>query len=172
MNRWLDFTSEVLFPSNSNEGILGSVDFNLFLMKVAGCPYPDIKNKWLQYFHYLYCFIAVLIFAIVYLFFELVDLYHSFNDIDALANNACLSLSHISGCIKILNVIFQLSEVMDIINTFRVLTKTYVRSEKQKIAFSKGELENKVPLFLYVSIVGFTGFLAIFFLFASEFFYS
>ncbi|KAL5280502.1 hypothetical protein ACFFRR_004465 [Megaselia abdita] len=167
MNRLLYFSSEVLFPSNPKEGVLGSVEFNLFLTKVAGYPYPDIKNKFLQYLHYFYCFIAVLGFSIVYVIFELLDLFYSFNDINALANNACLSLSHVSGCFKILNVIYQLNEVVNIINSFKKLTMTYVKSEKQELTFYKAELENKVPLFLYVSIVTFTGLLGIGFLLAN-----
>lgn len=170
MNRLLYFSSEVLFPSNPKKGILGSLKFNLFLCKLAGLPYPNIKDKVLQYLHYFYCFITVLGYGVIYVVFELLDLYYSLDDIDALANNACLSLSHVSGCAKLLNVIFQLDEIVDIINTFKKLTITYVKSKEQELSFYKGELENKIPLFLYVTLVMFTGVLGMGFLLASKWF--
>lgn len=168
MNRLLYFASEVLFPSNLRGGVLGSVEFNLFLVKASGCPYPDIKNKRLKYLHYLYCFIAVVGFSIIYVAFEFLDMYYSLDDINALASNACLSLSHLSSFFKMLNVVLKLREIVEILKALKKLTITYVKSKKQEEAFYMNELENKVPLLLYIAIVSFTGILAIAFLFTSE----
>lgn len=168
MNRLLHFASKVLFPSNPKEGVLGSVDFNLTLAKAAGYPYPVESGKCSQYAHYFYCVLAVLGLGIIYVVFELLDLYYSLHDIDALASNACLTFSHVSGAFKMFNLIFHRNEVQDIINTFKKLTIAYVKSKTQESAFYKGELENKLPLLFYVSIVSFTGFLAVIYLLASE----
>lgn len=165
MNRFIYFASEVLYPSNPRTGVLGSVNFNLFLTKIGGFPYPDFKNKKIGQLHYIYCLNVLIICNLLYTFCEQIDLFYSLHDLNALTKNACLTLSHISGTLKYINVFFRVHEVQKIIEKFEEHTKNYVKSKDQEISFFKGEFQNKVPLIFYISIVMFTGVLGMRFLF-------
>lgn len=162
MNRVVNYLSVGLFPSKPEEGIIGSLEYNLWLAQLVGYPFSKLWNPVLQKIYFGILFIA----GVIYTFFELLDLTESVSNINDFTNNACLSINHICVHMKTVNLIHHFQEVNSIMQDLREMVKMYVCSDSQKKTFIRLELENKVPLAVYVTIIVFTVFLVMIMLIA------
>lgn len=157
MNKILNYLSVGMFPSKPEEGIIGSLEYNLWLAQLAGYPF---SKSWKPVLQKIY-FGALFTTGVIYTFFELLDLTESVSNINDFTNNACVTINHICVHMKTVNLMYHFQEVNNIMQELRKMVKMYVCSESQKKAFIRLELENKVPLAVYVSIIFVTIFLII-----------
>ncbi|XP_054085787.1 odorant receptor 85b-like [Zeugodacus cucurbitae] len=157
------------FPSEAGKGQIGSIEFNIWLSQMVGVPLPPsfvplrrrplINGLLLTYG----CTLTFLHFC--YVLFEFYDMYIYWSDFYAFTQNFCLSMSHFSGALKISNLLFHLGTLQGAILKLKHVTKTYIKTEKQLQIFARAELQNKLFLIIYATVVGFTGFTAMIMLF-------
>ncbi|XP_075161659.1 odorant receptor 13a-like [Haematobia irritans] len=148
-----------IFPSKVEEGEIGSVKLNIWLAQITGVPIIGLKKEsfGIQAFVLVYGIFTTAVVTFIYTGFEIYDLVLNWHDLDSLTQNTCLSLTHITGALKAVNLIFHLPQLRKVLGQLKYVTKTYIKSEKQLNAFHDGELENKLVLSVYMSLVGFTG---------------
>uniref|UniRef100_A0A1I8P655 Odorant receptor n=1 Tax=Stomoxys calcitrans TaxID=35570 RepID=A0A1I8P655_STOCA len=148
-----------MFASNIQEGEIGSVKLNLWLAQITGVPIIGLKEEsfWVKTFLLMYGIFTTAVVTFIYTGFEIYDLVLNWSDLDSLTQNTCLSLTHIAGALKAINLIARLPDLHKVLHQLKYVTKTYIKSEKQLKAFLDGELENKLVLSIYMGLVGFTG---------------
>ncbi|XP_061395479.1 odorant receptor 85b-like [Musca vetustissima] len=150
-----------IFPSDVDKGEIGSVNLNIWLAQITGVPIIGLKHEsnWVRNIILIYGIFITTVVTFIYTGFEIYDLYMNWHDLDSLTQNTCLSLTHISGAIKTVNLILRLPRLRGVIRKLKHVTKTYIKSEKQLLVFYDGEVENKLVLSIYIGIVAFTGFM-------------
>lgn len=102
MESLVKFSSRV-FPSEPSFGQIGSIELNIWLAQISGLPLVGLKkeSKSLKIVLILYGLIFTTLITFFYTAFEIYDLILCWPDLDTLTQNACLSLSHLSGLTKV-----------------------------------------------------------------------
>lgn len=96
------FFSKV-FPSDVEKGEIGSVKLNIWLAQLTGVPIIGLKResyvvRTLLLFYGIFITTTV---TFIYTGFEMYDLAVNWHDLDSLTQNTCLSLTHLSGAVKV-----------------------------------------------------------------------
>lgn len=91
------------FPSNVEKGEIGSVKLNIWLAQITGVPIIGLKDEssLIKNLILLYGIFTTTVVTFIYTGFEMYDLYMNWHDLDSLTQNTCLSLTHVSGAIKV-----------------------------------------------------------------------
>ncbi|XP_067642829.1 odorant receptor 94a-like [Eurosta solidaginis] len=163
----LEALSSRIFPSDPLIGKIGSIRYNVWLAQLFGVPIVGLKEESPRMRNLLlvYGVLATLVFDFIYTGCEIYDLILCWPNLDKLTQNISLSLTHVAGIIKVVNLFYHLEDVAKVVKKIEYAVKTNVTSKSQMRAFFGGEFENKLPLTIYAAIVGFTGILGIIFLF-------
>lgn len=103
MRRLKNFVRDI-FPSKVEEGEIGSVKLNIWLAQITGVPIIGLKEETfgVKTLILLYGIFTTTTVTFIYTGFELYDLVLNWHDLDSLTQNSCLSLTHVSGAIKVL----------------------------------------------------------------------
>nr|BCU01693.1 olfactory receptor [Zeugodacus cucurbitae] len=159
--------SSRIFPSDPSKGKIGSIEYNVWLAQLFGVPVVGLKaeSPLMRIALGIYGVLLTLLVTFIYTGFEIYDMILCWPNLDDLSQNICLSLTHIAGVLKVINILYRLDEVAHVVRRIEYSAKTYVVSKRQLVAFYRGEFENKIPLTIYASLVGFTGVLGIIYLF-------
>ncbi|XP_053954918.1 odorant receptor 94b-like [Anastrepha ludens] len=156
-----------IFPSDPAIGQIGSLQYNVWLAQLFGVPIVGLKaeSPSMRAALVVYGFLATLVVTFLYTGFEIYDLILCWPDLDILTQNICLSLTHVAGVIKVVNIIYRLDDIAIVVRKIEYAAKTYVISKNQLKEFLRDEFKNKIPLTIYASLVGFTAVLGIIYLF-------
>ncbi|XP_039965430.1 odorant receptor 85b-like [Bactrocera tryoni] len=153
-----------VFPSEADKGQIGSIEFNIWLSQMSGVPLspwfvPLQRTRLVN--GLLLTYGSFLTFTnFFYILFEFYDLYICWPDFYAFTQNFCLTMSHFAGALKIYNVLFHLRTLQGAILKLKRATKSYIKTDAQHKIFARAEMENKLFLVIYATVVGFTGFVA------------
>ncbi|XP_065359867.1 odorant receptor 4-like [Calliphora vicina] len=166
IRNWRDFVGNI-FPSNPEIGEIGSLKLNIWLANITGVPIIGLKKESnnMKLLILVYGICTSFLVTFVYTGFEIYDLILNLDDLDKITQNICLSLTHVTGTVKIANLFYRYKDLKMVIDKLKYVTKTYTKSQKQLETFQNGELENKIVLSIYIGIVGITGILAMIVLF-------
>ncbi|CAD7002688.1 odorant receptor 2a-like [Ceratitis capitata] len=159
----LEALSSRIFPSDPSIGKIGSIEYNVWLAQLFGVPVLGLKKETprMRIALAVYGVVATLVVTFLYTGFEIYDMIFCWPNLDKLTQNICLSLTHVAGALKVINIIYRLKEVAGVVRKIEYAARYYVISKNQLKAFYRGEFENKIPLTIYASLVGFTGILGI-----------
>lgn len=109
MVNWRAFSA---FPSNPEIGEIGSIKLNIWLVNLSGVPLIGLKKEtnFLKFLIVIYGFCIMSVICFIYTSFELYDLIMNLDDLDKITANISLSLTHVSGAIKVIfNQTFKLN---------------------------------------------------------------
>lgn len=92
-----------LSPSNAADGTLGSIELDLWLAHLVGLPLLGLKQETRTQKTVFAIYGGLMQFALVcYIcIFELYDLFLNWHDLDAMTQNAVLSLTHVVYLLKV-----------------------------------------------------------------------
>lgn len=92
-----------LSPSNAADGTLGSIELDLWLAHLVGLPLLGLKQETRMQKTFFAIYGGLMQFALVcYIcIFELYDLFLNWHDLDAMTQNAVLSLTHVVYLLKV-----------------------------------------------------------------------
>lgn len=90
-------------PSNPTDGTLGSIELDLWLAHLVGLPLLGLKDETRMHRICFAIYGGMMQFALVcYIcIFELYDLLLNWHDLDAMTQNAVLSLTHVVYLLKV-----------------------------------------------------------------------
>lgn len=123
-----------IFPSNPAKAEIGSMELNIWLANITGIPLIGLRSKesyGLKVFLLIYGVVITTFVAIVYVIFELYDLLMIYQDLDNMTQNICLSLTHLAGSVKTLNLFYRLPDIKIALNKIKYVVKKYTLTEDQ-----------------------------------------
>lgn len=96
--------SEKVFTSDPKNGYIGSMELNIWLAQLSGVPIIGLKTESfsLKFILCVYGGIVLVLMSIFYTGFELYDAFLNLRNLDVLTQNFCLSLTHVSGLVKVM----------------------------------------------------------------------
>ncbi|XP_055841357.1 odorant receptor 49b-like [Episyrphus balteatus] len=155
MEKFIRYFSKYVFPSDPILGKLGSIDLNLNILQWSGLPLFGSKSE-IKRSLFIYGILFSVFIRIPYHTFEIYDLITCWRNFNDMIQNVCMSFLHLGMCLKMIMIYGRLEDFYKIINQLRILTRKYVKSDKQKEVFSWMEFESKISITIYAFIPAIT----------------